>query len=350
MGNAAQSSSIHLVSKAFLPHYRSVNSVAVLTRYMQRQDIGVATLLASSGINPGDLDDPDFFVTPEQELKVIRNIVKLAPEPAIGLEIGQHYHVGVYGKQGAAAYSCDTLLEAIQIAYRYIVLSLTFFQHDLKVEGELAYMQMNELLDLKDLRMFVCERDVASMQRMARDLLGKPLPFQEVRFAYPQPDYASAYEQAFECPVRFNAGANLIVFESQYLFMPLPLANPLVKKTFEDECRQVSLRLQEMETASGRIRHTLMHQHGTLPSFTQMARSMNVSPRTLRRRLSEEGASYKSLVAEIMCEKAIDLIEKTSDSFEQIAMELGYSDLPNFYRAFKSWTGHNPGYYRKRKD
>ena len=86
-------------------------------------------------------------MTPEQELKVIRNIVKLAPEPAIGLEIGQHYHVGVYGKQGAAAYSCDTLLEAIQIAYRYIVLSLTFFQHDLKVEGELAYMQMNELLE-----------------------------------------------------------------------------------------------------------------------------------------------------------------------------------------------------------
>jgi len=33
---------------------------------------------------------------------------------------------------------------------------------------------------------------------------------------------------------------------------------------------------------------------------------------------------------------------------EQIATELGYSDLANFYRAFKGWTGHNPSYHRKK--
>ncbi|MGB5217479.1 MAG: helix-turn-helix domain-containing protein [Smithella sp.] len=58
--------------------------------------------------------------------------------------------------------------------------------------------------------------------------------------------------------------------------------------------------------------------------------------------------SYKNLAAEILREKAIDMIQTTSNSMEQIAMELGYSDLANFYRAFKSWTGHNPGYYRKK--
>jgi AraC-like DNA-binding protein len=74
---------------------------------------------------------------------------------------------------------------------------------------------------------------------------------------------------------------------------------------------------------------------------------MNISPRTLRRRLIGEKTSYKSLVEDIRKNKAIDLLQTTTQSTQQIAAELGYSDLSNFYRAFKRWTGRNPGFYRK---
>ncbi|MGO8714699.1 MAG: helix-turn-helix domain-containing protein [Smithella sp.] len=45
--------------------------------------------------------------------------------------------------------------------------------------------------------------------------------------------------------------------------------------------------------------------------------------------------------------KAIDLLQTTTHSTQQISAELGYGDLSNFYRAFKRWTGRNPGFYRK---
>jgi len=58
------------------------------------------------------------------------------------------------------------------------------------------------------------------------------------------------------------------------------------------------------------------------------------------------GTSYKDLVSGIQKNKAITLLQKTSLSIGQIAAETGYNDLPNFYRAFKHWTGKTPGSYR----
>ena len=76
---------------------------------------------------------------------------------------------------------------------------------------------------------------------------------------------------------------------------------------------------------------------------------MNVSSRTLHRRLSSEGTSYKEILAEIRKTKAIELLTETLAPVESIAMDLGYSDVTNFYHAFKSWTGKTPISYRKMK-
>ena len=82
---------------------RSVNSLAILARYVEKQGIDVKVLLAGSGIHPGDLNNPNIFVTPEQELAVMRKIITLVPDPKIGLIIGEQYHIGVQGKLGPAA-------------------------------------------------------------------------------------------------------------------------------------------------------------------------------------------------------------------------------------------------------
>lgn len=339
----------HLISRTALPPYRSVNTVTIMVRFMETQGFDAAALLAGSDIHVSALDDPDFIITPVQEFHVMRNIVRLSPDPKIGLDIGRLYHVGIYGTPGAAAMSSSTLLDAIRIAWTYMALTFTYFHYDLVVKGGLAFLTMKERIDLKDLRIFISERDVAHLHRMALDLLRTPAAtFQEIRFAYPKPAYAAAYQDFFGCPVRFDAGEHAIIFDSQYLFMPLPMADPLSKKKFEEECKPLPLRMQAQDTVTDRVRHAFMYQRERLPSFSQLARSVAISPRTLRRRLTQEGTSYKLLASEVLKKKAIDLLEKTSYPIDQIAMELGYNDRANFCRAFKAWTGHNPSYYRKK--
>lgn len=339
----------HFTSKDILPYYRSVNILSVVVRYMEKLGFAAADLLAGSGIQTGDLDDPDVFVTPEQEFKVMRRIVAAKPDPAIGFVLGQQYHIGVYNKIGAAVCSSETLLDALKILFQYIDLTMTYFQYDLRVRDNLVFIKIKELLDLKELRTFICEREFSAAHRIVCDALQERLPFNEVRFAYPKPAHASDYRNAFRCPVYFNAPEHMVVFDSKYLFMRLPMANPLMRKTYEKECRQLCLRLQVQESATDQVRHNIFFGPEGMPSLGQLARSMSTSPRTLRRRLTEEGTSFKTLVSDILKQKAINLIQTTSRPMEQIAAELGYSNLPNFYRAFRSWTGHKPSYYREKK-
>jgi AraC-like DNA-binding protein len=74
-----------------------------------------------------------------------------------------------------------------------------------------------------------------------------------------------------------------------------------------------------------------------------------MSTRTLRRHLTAEGISYKTFLNDIRKKKAIELLTTTNMPMENIATELGYRDVTNFYHAFKIWTGTTPGNYKKRK-
>lgn len=333
-------------SREAIPLYRTVNILAVLSRYALMKDIDIALLIAGSGIQATDLDDPDFLATPEQEIILMQNITQLVPDPGLGLLIGSQYHIGIFGKVGAAAINSNTLLDAIKVFFKYSEVLLTYFHFEIIIKDNLAFATMNELIDLKDIRLFVCEREFASIYRIVSDLLGEPIKLTEIRFAYPEPKHVSSYQEIFQCPLVFNAENHVVVFDKSYLYKQLPMANPLAKKSYEKECKELSLRIKRQETMSKRVVQEILYRRNKIPDFNQLARFLNTSPRTLGRRLKEEGTSYKNLVSGIRKNKAIKLLRTSSLSIQQIAEEIGYNDLPNFYRAFKRWTGKTPGDFR----
>lgn len=340
--------SLHLVTNEALPQLWSINGVAVMANIMEERGIDRATLLKGSGIHPNELEDPDALITPEQELLVLRKIPAMIDDPKIGLILGKEYHAGVQRKLGAAVLSSDTAMDAVILIFKYAFLIPNYFQFELKVKNQNVFLKMKELIDMKDIRAFLCEIEFVSVFRMCADVLGTPIALNAMRLAYPRPAYAAVYKDYFRCPVQFDAREHMMVFDSALLARKLPLSNPMARKTYEKECEQLSLRLKAQETVTGQVRHRIQSQNEGLPSFSRLARNMNISVSTLRRRMTEEGVSFRRLAAEMLRKKAIEMIESKSFSMKQIAGELGYSDVANFYRAFKRWTGHNPGYFRKR--
>jgi AraC-like DNA-binding protein len=77
-----------------------------------------------------------------------------------------------------------------------------------------------------------------------------------------------------------------------------------------------------------------------------VAREMAMSPRTLRRRLREEGTTFREVVGDLRKGLALDYLESSDLSLEEIAALLGYEDAANFNRAFRRWLGEAPGRYR----
>lgn len=91
-----------------------------------------------------------------------------------------------------------------------------------------------------------------------------------------------------------------------------------------------------------RVRDILSNSEQHYLSIENVAEYLHMSDRTLKRQLAAEGTSFSTLVDEVRYRHATSLLSRTDYSLEQIADELGYSDVANFSRAFKRWSGRSP--------
>ncbi len=83
-----------------------------------------------------------------------------------------------------------------------------------------------------------------------------------------------------------------------------------------------------------------------LPEVAQLAARLAVSPATLRRRLQEEGTSYRLLKDQVRREAALTGLAEGREPIAELAARLGFSEDTAFHRAFRRWTGTTPGAYR----
>ncbi|BBN55929.1 hypothetical protein TRE132_40540 [Pseudomonas chlororaphis subsp. aurantiaca] len=79
----------------------------------------------------------------------------------------------------------------------------------------------------------------------------------------------------------------------------------------------------------------------------QVASDLNMSGRTLRRRLSEHELTFEALLEQVRRARTLSLLANPQLSIERITEAVGYSDVRSFRRAFKRWTGLSPSAYRE---
>ena len=85
----------------------------------------------------------------------------------------------------------------------------------------------------------------------------------------------------------------------------------------------------------------------TQPSLDEAADRLHMSPRTLHRRLEEEGTSFRAIKDGLRRDLAISQLSHSDKSVLDIALDLGFAEASAFHRAFKKWTGARPGEYRR---
>jgi len=85
-----------------------------------------------------------------------------------------------------------------------------------------------------------------------------------------------------------------------------------------------------------------------IPTQKYVAESINLSTRTLKRKLAQKGTSYAELLEQTQCELAVQYLSNLSRSIGEISNLIGYSEPSNFTRSFKKWTKLTPKEYRQR--
>lgn len=322
---------------------RSPASVRLLLDFGQARGIGAAALLRGTRLGLDALADPDVTVSASQELAVAANLLRqMGGQPGVGLQVGLSYHLSAYGILGYGLMSSATGAAALALARRFLPLTYAFASLAHRRVGaldELVFEPPGELAPA--LQGFVVERAMGATARLLRDVLGAG--FELAGFGLRSADPGRAPVKVLGATVRYGAPAHALSFAHEYLTRPLPQANAVTAAMCERLCVELLARRRtRLDTVAFVREHLSTLPAGQAPELAGMARLLNTSERTLKRRLQQEGASFRALSNAARHAQAERLIGEGRLTMTEIAAELGFSDLSSFSQAFKRWSGVAP--------
>ncbi len=171
-------------------------------------------------------------------------------------------------------------------------------------------------------------------------------PVKEVHFAFARPDFAADYAVVFPCPVQFSAPQTSILFDPRQFNRPTVRTPAEASIFLERAPLDWIFTGSRAHTCSLRVRAFLYGASWQDCQLPDAATALLMTPRTLNRRLKEEGASFQSIKDALRRDMAIRALQEGTDSIEQVAFDTGFSAPANFHRAFRKWTSRTPGSYR----
>lgn len=321
------------------------NKLLYLVQLADARGIDSRSWFAGLGLSRTQIADPALRVSYRQAHGFVRRALAALDVPDAGLRIGREGTIGGFGLLGLAMMTSRTLGDAMLagIAHHKICGCLLDVGVEPAGEREVALVAWPRFGDT-ELMPFFCEELFASCLMIARELVGAELRPLRAEFAYPQPSYAAEYAALFECAVRFGATRNRLVLDTQWLARPLPGYNPLTAKQALALCAQQRTPdggepHQEIVAAVERLLRNQLPQPAKL---NEVARTLNLSERSLRRKLAESGRIFREIHDRVRAERALQLLQAGTLSVAQVGNEVGFSDPREFRRAFKRWTGMPP--------
>lgn len=298
------------------------------------------------GFTYQDLMDRELLLSHQQVRELILRAQQQLRDPALALASGARQTPVSWGLPGLAMLTCETFGEAIEYGMAHQGQAGAMLQNKLELRGREAHVELaSRLFDL-EIEPFLIEESFAGSLAVARCLVGPEFAPLRVDFAFARPAHHEAHRRFFTCPVRYDAGRNRLTFESHWLGARLPgfdrISCRLVRNQLHVLMQPPAGRNDLVESLANRLRGGIDERSRQ----TELAQMVNLSDRTLRRRLEAQATSFRALRDDTRYERARDLLVNSTLTMAQIAESVGYSDARAFRRAFKRWSGQLPADYR----
>jgi AraC-like DNA-binding protein len=327
-----------------MPETRIAASYAqLLYEYLETQGLDAERVLGAS--KP---EATQHFVPMNEWQTWLRRVDALEKRPALGLRIAEGIGARHFGVLGYAALACGTLAEALQRMERYHAsvydvnpARVLAVPEGIAIEWGVERGKPGALVD---------ETAIASLVQLARDMTGRYWPVQSVAFVNPAPLSTQPYEDFFGGHVVFNAPVTRLVIDHAYLALPLRKSDPALLALLDQQAEQLLQQVAALPAAVDAWRKTLVPliREGQT-SLAALAKAHHTSPRSLQRRLAEQGTSFQSLLDDTRRHLAQRHLMDAKLDLAEIALLLGYSEQSAFTRAFRTWTGLAPAQWRRQQ-
>lgn len=333
------------IDEKIYPTYK----IAKLASVLSEQGIPAAELLKGTGIIEAELPSNGARISRRQVISAYRNAVRLSREPAIGLIAGRKLGLTDYGIYGYALISSATLHNALDFAIKYHQMATPTVRMSLKIDAEAgtAAFLMEDLLEVDDLYPFNLELQFSLVFSLFKEMAGETFRFRTIEAAFQEPVHAGYFKTLFECEIKFDQPENALVFDLGWLDQPLTRANPITEATARELCDRFLLQMNTGTGVAHAVYSTIMTDPRAFTTIEAVADHLLLSPRTLRRKLTLQGTTFRQLHNDVRMQLAIEFLRSSNMSTDDVADRLGFSDAANFRHAFKKWTKRTTGAYRR---
>ncbi|KAF1032400.1 MAG: putative HTH-type transcriptional regulator [Pseudomonas sp.] len=308
---------------------------------------GVATaeVLNKVGIDPAWLEQPSARVPAGAYARLWRLLARRLDDEFFGMDPRKL-------KSGSLAFLCHaamaqpTLGAALQTALGFLSLMLDHLPAHLVRQQSLAEIVLLEP-EPAPKRAFTYFAYWMIVHGAACWLAGRRIPILAIELRGPRPAFCDDYEVMFSDNLRFDRPRTRMIFSADCLDLPVKRSLEELKRFLAQAPANILVKYRDPDSLATRIKHDLRQIPASgWPETDGLAASLCISASTLRRRLAEEGHTYQGLKDSVRKELAIVWLADPHVSFVDIASRLGFADVSSFYKAFRKWSGSNPGHYR----
>ena len=324
------------------------SSTLVVWKAYETYGLDGRELFLRAGLDPANLEEPSARYPYAAVRKLWELALQDTGDPCFALTAARQWHPSNFHALGYAWLASRSLKEALQRLIRYFrVVStdpeeLSLIEHPdayqfLIDNGSVVYRSLDEEYDFF----------LAILLDACRLSLGEAFRARRVRMQRARPSCGDRYEAFFGGAVEFEAPEYSLFFDKPALERLLPTGNAEVARA-NDQVILAYLAQLRRDDLVMRVKVALIER---LPSGQvskeQLSETLGVSLRTLQRKLRDEGTSFKQLLDETRQDLAQGYVRNPQVSIGEITYLLGFSEVSNFSRAFKRWTGLAPAEFRR---
>ncbi|QOL26339.1 AraC family transcriptional regulator [Thalassotalea sp. LPB0316] len=325
-----------------------------ITRVLEEWQIDLADVLKDCDVKSEDFKDQESRLSAEKMALIIDYCNRKKGRKDFALAIAKAFHPGMFHALGYAMMSSESLKDALYRIARYKRVVSNTCTLNVEERGENIHFVM-DIKCYEDSQRPVLTQDciiafLGTIVQFARETLKTDYNPLEIHFNWPKPNYDTSFlNDYFKCDIVFDSDELSLVFDEKTLSKQLVGGNPLLTQSHEKILDDYLSRLDKNDVeqlVKNRIYEML--PLGT-PSQTEIASQLGMSLRNLQRRLQEKQTSFRDILENTRKKLALEYILQSHLSFSEIGYLVGFSNIGNFNRAFKRWTGVTPGVYRKQQ-
>ncbi|MDH5179020.1 MAG: AraC family transcriptional regulator [Gammaproteobacteria bacterium] len=327
-------------------HRNTTITVRMVLKACAQAGVDTDELLRVSEIERVVAEHPDGEVTFNQMRNFWQNAFRLSGNPFLGMSTAQQVEIGDYKCIDYLTLNAATLGDSMENFCRYMILLNTWIGWEIDKQADRVILRMlpNAGVIPPHSYEFVFSIYIKRARQVTRDDWAPG----RIRFPFPAPSDLQPHQDYFQCTVEYDAPAGEIEIDTDSWNQTLPNSDLQLLKVMDEHARLLMSQRLLPDDFVGQVRQQIVRAlHGGDAQRDTIAKQLNMSPRTLQRRLEENGIAFVELLDEVRTELARNKLQNSDLSLAEIGFLLGFSEQSSFNRAFKRWTGKTPKEYRR---